>query len=142
MQLTRELKGFIIGVICGCLTQAAYAVFTSTLTTDQLGSHLIRLINRGQVSGVYTQAEQEAFMSMFIKEAPDYITNGAFDTQANRLIAVRDMVRLMWQTQTGLDPTTGTATPHVGNRGRYIHHFLEDKLGLSTTTVNAVEGES
>jgi len=136
-------KLFFATVLALSLTLNVRAIFTSTLTTDQLGSHLIRLLNRGFSQGIFTTDEQMAFMRLFYKAAIDYINNGAFDTPANRKIAVRDMVRLLWQQQTGQDPTQGTVAISTSPHHAFIRHFLQGvNIQASTTTIFGVEDEN
>jgi hypothetical protein len=114
----------------------------AVLTTDVLGAHLIRAINRGFTQGLLTDQEQIVLCQIIYKCAVDYIPNGGYDTLANRKEAMKEIGESLFQLRTGLDPTSGTVSDGNSARHRFIRHWLQGDLGIDSGTVNGIENEN
>lgn len=125
---------------------AAVAVFLATahavLTPDLQGAHLIRALNRGFTQALLTDQEQIVLCRIIYKCAVDYVPNGTLNTQAERKQAMMEIGQSLFQLRTGLDPLSGTVAQATSARHRFIRHWLQGDLALSTTTVNGLENEN
>lgn len=127
--MRRNLTVLFAFTLLGLLALNAWA-----LTTDELGAHLIRLLNRGITQGLLTEDEERTLVRIIFKSGVDYIPNATYTTLATRREACRDIARGLYQAITGIDVTSGAALKHF-----YRGHWLTTEGGVTPSDVSAVD---